>query len=67
MLSARKKGAVWLVTRKSSVNLSGMGLGVAWAQTVGAAMEGYLFGIPAIAFSQTEKGWAHIEDAARVS
>jgi len=28
-------------------------------------MEGYLFGIPSIAFSQTEKGWAHIEVAAR--
>jgi 5'-nucleotidase len=28
-------------------------------------MEGYLFGIPALAFSQTEKGWAHIEVAAR--
>jgi 5'-nucleotidase len=28
-------------------------------------MEGYLFGIPAIAFSQTQKGWAHLESAAR--
>jgi 5'-nucleotidase len=28
-------------------------------------MEGYLFGIPAIAFSQTEKGWAHLDVAAR--
>jgi 5'-nucleotidase len=28
-------------------------------------MEGYLFGIPAIAFSQTEKGWSHIEAAAQ--
>ena len=28
-------------------------------------MEGYLFGIPSIAFSQTEKGWAHIDVAAR--
>ena len=27
-------------------------------------MEGYLFGIPAIAFSQVEKGWAHIDAAA---
>jgi 5'-nucleotidase len=25
-----------------------------------------LFGVPAIAFSQTEKGWRHIEDAGRV-
>jgi 5'-nucleotidase len=27
-------------------------------------MEGYLFGIPAIAFSQIEKGWAHLDAAA---
>jgi 5'-nucleotidase len=26
-------------------------------------MEAYLFGIPAIAFSQTEKGWQHIDAA----
>jgi 5'-nucleotidase len=32
---------------------------------VGAAMEGYLFGIPAIAFSQTQKGWSHLDAAAR--
>ena len=33
--------------------------------TVAAASEGYLFGIPAIAFSLAEKGWEHIESAAR--
>ena len=33
--------------------------------TVGAAMEGYLFGIPAIAFSQVEKNWGELESAAR--
>jgi 5'-nucleotidase len=27
-------------------------------------MEGYLFGIPAIAFSQVDKGWGHIDAAA---
>jgi 5'-nucleotidase len=27
-------------------------------------MEGYLMGIPAIAFSQVERGWTHIDDAA---
>jgi 5'-nucleotidase len=27
-------------------------------------MEGYLFGVPAIAFSQVDKGWAHIDAAA---
>jgi len=26
-------------------------------------MEGYLFGIPAIAFSQVEKGWTHLDAA----
>jgi 5'-nucleotidase len=30
-------------------------------------MEGYLFGIPAIAFSQVEKGWSHLDAAARVA
>src|SRR6188474_1773612 len=46
-------------------NGANMGDDTIYSGTVGAAMEGYLFGIPAIAFSQTEKGWAHIEDAAR--
>ena len=30
---------------------------------LGAAMEGYLFGIPAIAFSQIERGWTHLDAA----
>ncbi len=46
-------------------NGANMGDDTIYSGTVGAAMEGYLFGIPAIAFSQTQKGWAHIEDAAR--
>jgi 5'-nucleotidase len=46
-------------------NGANMGDDTIYSGTVGAAMEGYLFGIPAIAFSQVEKGWAHIEDAAR--
>ena len=46
-------------------NGANMGDDTIYSGTVGAAMEGYLFGVPAIAFSQTEKGWAHIEDAAR--
>jgi len=41
-----------------------MGDDTIYSGTVGAAMEGYLFGIPAIAFSQVEKGWAHIDAAA---
>ena len=46
-------------------NGANMGDDTIYSGTVGAAMEGYLFGIPAIAFSQVEKGWAHIDDAAR--
>ena len=45
-------------------NGANMGDDTIYSGTVGAAMEGYLFGIPAIAFSQTEKGWAHVADAA---
>jgi 5'-nucleotidase len=46
-------------------NGANMGDDTIYSGTVGAAMEGYLFGIPAIAFSQTQKGWAHIGDSAR--
>ena len=46
-------------------NGANMGDDTIYSGTVGAAMEGYLFGIPAIAFSQTEKGWRHIDAAAR--
>lgn len=46
-------------------NGANMGDDTIYSGTVGAAMEGYLFGIPAIAFSQTEKGWNHIDVAAR--
>ena len=46
-------------------NGANMGDDTIYSGTVGAAMEGYLFGIPAIAFSQTEKGWAHIDVAAQ--
>lgn len=46
-------------------NGANMGDDTIYSGTVGAAMEGYLFGIPAIAFSQTEKGWLHIDAAAR--
>ncbi|MBA3592929.1 MAG: 5'/3'-nucleotidase SurE [Polaromonas sp.] len=46
-------------------NGANMGDDTIYSGTVGAAMEGYLFGIPSIAFSQTEKGWGHIDAAAR--
>ena len=44
-----------------------MGDDTLYSGTVAAATEGYLFGIPAIAFSQAEFGWAHIDAAARVA
>jgi 5'-nucleotidase len=46
-------------------NGANMGDDTIYSGTVGAAMEGYLFGIPAIAFSQTEKGWGHLDVAAQ--
>jgi 5'-nucleotidase len=45
-------------------NGANMGDDTLYSGTVGAAMEGYLFGVPAIAFSQTEKGWHHLDAAA---
>jgi 5'-nucleotidase len=45
-------------------NGANMGDDTLYSGTVAAAMEGYLFGIPAIAFSQVDKGWAHLEAAA---
>ena len=44
-------------------NGANMGDDTIYSGTVGAAMEGYLFGIPAIAFSQVEKGWGHLDAA----
>lgn len=46
-------------------NGANMGDDTIYSGTVGAAMEGYLFGIPAIAFSQVDKGWGEIDAAAR--
>lgn len=44
-----------------------MGDDTLYSGTVAAATEGFLFGIPAIAFSQVEKGWAHVDSAARIA
>ena len=44
-----------------------MGDDTLYSGTVAAAMEGFLFGIPSIAFSQVEKGWTHLDAAARVA
>jgi 5'-nucleotidase len=45
-------------------NGANMGDDTIYSGTVGAAMEAYLMGIPAIAFSQVERGWTYIDDAA---
>ncbi len=44
-----------------------MGDDTLYSGTVAAAMEGFLFGIPAIAFSQVDKGWTHLDAAAGVA
>ena len=48
-------------------NGANMGDDTLYSGTVAAAMEGYLFGIPAIAFSQVDKGWRHLDAAARTA
>ncbi|HEY1394213.1 MAG TPA: 5'/3'-nucleotidase SurE, partial [Methylibium sp.] len=48
-------------------NGANMGDDTLYSGTVAAAMEGYLFGVPAIAFSLVEKGWQHLDTAARVA
>jgi 5'-nucleotidase len=48
-------------------NGANMGDDTLYSGTVAAAMEGFLFGIPAIAFSQVAKGWTHLDAAARTA
>ena len=48
-------------------NGANMGDDTLYSGTVAAAMEGYLFGIPAIAFSQVNKGWGELEAASCVA
>lgn len=48
-------------------NGANMGDDTLYSGTVAAAMEGYLFGIPSIAFSLVDRGWAHLDAAARVA
>lgn len=48
-------------------NGANMGDDTLYSGTVAAAMEGFLFGIPAIAFSLTEKGWGHLDAAGRLA
>jgi len=44
-----------------------MGDDTLYSGTVAAATEGFLFGIPALAFSQVQYGWAHLDSAARMA
>ena len=46
-------------------NGANMGDDTIYSGTVGAAMEGFLFGIPAIAFSQVDRQWVELAAAAR--
>ena len=46
-------------------NGQNMGDDTIYSGTVAAAMEGYLFGLPSIAFSQVDKGHAHLDSAGR--
>ncbi len=61
------------LSEKPDVVLSGinsghnMGDDTLYSGTVAAAMEGYLFGCPSFAFSQTEFGWTYLDSAARVT
>ena len=48
-------------------NGANMGDDTIYSGTVGAAMEGYLFGVPAIAFSQVDKNWGELDAAARTA
>jgi 5'-nucleotidase len=45
-------------------NGANMGDDTVYSGTVGAAMEGYLFGVPSIAFSQVERDWVELDAAA---
>jgi 5'-nucleotidase len=62
-----------LMSEKPDLVVSGinngqnMGDDTLYSGTVAAATEAYLFGVPAIAFSQVEKGWRYLDDAARVA
>lgn len=44
-----------------------MGDDTLYSGTVAAATEGYLFGIPSIAFSQVEYNWVELDSAARIA
>lgn len=48
-------------------NGANMGEDTLYSGTVAAATEGYLFGIPSIAFSLAQKGWEHLDGAGKIA
>lgn len=48
-------------------NGANMGDDTLYSGTVAAAIEGHLFGIPAIAFSLVQKGWQHLDAAGEIA
>ncbi|CAM5208303.1 5'-nucleotidase SurE OS=Castellaniella defragrans (strain DSM / CCUG 39792 / 65Phen) OX=1437824 GN=surE PE=3 SV=1 [Castellaniella denitrificans] len=48
-------------------NGANMGDDTLYSGTVAAAMEGYLFGVPSMAFSLLDREWRHLDCAARVA
>jgi 5'-nucleotidase len=48
-------------------NGQNMGDDTLYSGTVAAATEAFLFGLPAIAFSQVNHGWEHVDSAARLA
>lgn len=62
-----------LLPRRPDLVISGinngqnMGDDTLYSGTVAAAMEGYLFGVPAFAFSHVDKGHAHLDAAGEVA
>ena len=62
-----------LLARRPDLVLSGinnganMGDDTLYSGTVAAAMEGYLFGVPAVAFSLVDKAWGELDAAARTA
>jgi len=62
-----------LLERRPDLVVSGindganMGDDTIYSGTVAAAMEGFLLGVPAIAFSLAQKGYGHLDSAARIA
>lgn len=62
-----------LLDRKPDLVISGinngpnMGDDTLYSGTVAAATEGFLFGVPAIAFSMSGRGWDHVDECAQVA